>query len=133
VAACRAGASTRRYYGVTETLLTNYAWYDVNGYRHPWPVASLKPNDFGLFDMLGNATEWTYGLLNSDYPSGSKDAAADAPNTNAVSDSSNWVIRGRSFAFASQFVRSANRYGNLPTNRTYFYGFRPARTYPLSP
>jgi len=23
-----------------------------------WPVAGMKPNDFGLFDMLGNAFEW---------------------------------------------------------------------------
>jgi sulfatase modifying factor 1 len=95
-------------------------------------VASLKPNDFGLFDMLGNATEWVYGL-HSGYQSGSKDAAADAPNTNAVSDSDWRVMRGGSFVFGSPVVRSANRYGNLPTNQNTFYGFRPSRTYPLFP
>jgi formylglycine-generating enzyme required for sulfatase activity len=133
--ACRADASTSRYYGETETLLTNYAWYHDNADDHAWRVARLKPNDFGLFDMLGNASEWAYGLSGSGsgYPSGSKDAAADAPNTNAVSDSDWRVMRGGSFVFGSPVVRSANRYGNLPTNQNTFYGFRPSRTYHLSP
>jgi formylglycine-generating enzyme required for sulfatase activity len=84
--ACRAGASTSRYYGVTDTLLTNYAWYLLNAADHTWPVASLNPNDFGLFGMQGNAVEWVYDPVGG-YPSGSKDAV-DAPNANAVSDSS---------------------------------------------
>ena len=73
--ACRAGANTSRYYGLTERLLPNYAWYLVNADSHVWPVASLKPNDFGLFDMQGNAFEWCYDAW-SGYPYGSKDAVS---------------------------------------------------------
>ena len=51
--ACRAGTVTSRYYGLTDTLLAKYAWYEANGQNRTWPVGSLKPNDFGLFDMHG--------------------------------------------------------------------------------
>jgi formylglycine-generating enzyme required for sulfatase activity len=128
--ACRAGASTSRYYGVTETLLPNYAWYQANGAERTWPVASLKPNDFGLFDMQGNAFEWVYDEI-SGYPSGS--AAADAPNTSALSDSSRRVLRGGSFDVQASSVRSARRGDNVPAVRVVDHGFRPARTYHLSP
>jgi formylglycine-generating enzyme required for sulfatase activity len=42
------------YYGV----LSKIAWYDGNsgGVRHP--VATRQPNAYGLYDMLGNASEW---------------------------------------------------------------------------
>jgi len=43
------------------------------------------------------------------------------------------MIRGRSFVFVSQHVRSASRYGKKPTNYNHFYGFRPSRTYPRFP
>ena len=56
--ACRAGTITRFYFGQDDALLANYAWYRVNSGEHVWPVASLKPNDFGLFDMLGNVWQW---------------------------------------------------------------------------
>ena len=56
--ACRAGTITRFYFGQSDALLANYAWYQVNSGDHTWPVASLKPNDFGLFDMLGNVWQW---------------------------------------------------------------------------
>ena len=57
--ACRALATTARPYGETTALLGKYAWYMENSQQR-WmlPVGSLKPNDFGLFDMLGNAMEW---------------------------------------------------------------------------
>jgi formylglycine-generating enzyme required for sulfatase activity len=56
--ACRAGADTSRYYGSSETLLQHYAWYLANAEDHAWPVGMRKPNDFGLFDMHGNASTW---------------------------------------------------------------------------
>ncbi len=55
--ACRAATTTRRYYGDSSSLLRNYAWFEeVKGLRSH-PVGQLKPNELGLFDMLGNAHE----------------------------------------------------------------------------
>ena len=55
--ACRAGTTTIRYHGSSGALLPAYAWFGrpVDLLLHP--VARRKPNDFGLFDMLGNADE----------------------------------------------------------------------------
>ena len=52
--ACRAGAVTSRYYGLSAELLGKYARYLANSEEHAWPCGSLLPNDLGLFDMLGN-------------------------------------------------------------------------------
>ena len=130
--ACRAGANTSRYYGQTETLLPNYARYAANGDSHVWPVASLKPNDFGLFGMQGNAFEWCYGAYEV-YPSASKESAADAPKTDAVSETDSRLLRGGSFTHRLLDVRSADRFGGLLSSRGRSVGFRPSRTYNSSP
>ena len=56
--AIRAGATTGRYFGQTEDLLPRYAWYGQNSAYTTHPVGSLKPNDLGLFDALGNVWVW---------------------------------------------------------------------------
>jgi formylglycine-generating enzyme required for sulfatase activity len=61
--ACRAGAITSRHYGVAEAMLGDYAWYRGNSKDWTWPVGSKKPNDYGLFDMYGNAAEWCQDAL----------------------------------------------------------------------
>ncbi|MCH8073937.1 MAG: SUMF1/EgtB/PvdO family nonheme iron enzyme, partial [Proteobacteria bacterium] len=59
--ACRSKTVTSRYYGQTDELLGQYAWFIKNSANRSWPVGSLKPNDTGLFDMLGNVLEWCQG------------------------------------------------------------------------
>ena len=125
--ACRAGAKTIRYYGRTELLLPKYAWYQANSDVHTWPVATLKPNDFGLFDMHGNAYEWCYDAYRG-YPSAVNVRVDDAPNTDAVSNSKYRLLRGGSFYYQSPLIRSAQRIQNQPNYRNSYVGFRPART-----
>jgi len=126
--ACRAGATTSRYYGQSDTLLPQYAWYQLNGENHAWPVASLKPNDFGLFDMQGNACEWCYDAYRS-YPPDSEEAIEDAPGAEEVSETVRRLLRGGSFYFQASFIRSACRFSDQAANRSFNIGFRPARTY----
>jgi eukaryotic-like serine/threonine-protein kinase len=59
--ACRAGTVTRRYYGNdnNDDLLHHYVWLTQKGAElRLQPVGRLMPNDFGLFDMYGNVSEW---------------------------------------------------------------------------
>ena len=92
----------------------------------------MKPNDFGLFDMQGNAYEWCYDVYES-YPAASKEAAEDAPGTEAVSETARRVLRGGAFDVRPGLVRSAYRSYDLPSLRYDTIGFRPSRTYNLSP
>jgi formylglycine-generating enzyme required for sulfatase activity len=56
--AARAGADTSRFYGGSRELLGRYARYSANSDDRAWPVGRLLPNDFGLFDVYGNVSEW---------------------------------------------------------------------------
>ncbi|MCP4887000.1 MAG: SUMF1/EgtB/PvdO family nonheme iron enzyme [Planctomycetaceae bacterium] len=125
--ACRAGASTRRYYGAADSLLPKYAWYQSNGETHCWPVAQLKPNDFGLFDMQGNVIEWCYNTF-EDYPDNQEQVFPDTPITGEILETKPRLLRGGSYYLESSSVRSAYRYSSQPTDRIFTYGFRPSRT-----
>jgi formylglycine-generating enzyme required for sulfatase activity len=132
--ACRAGALTSRYFGESEELLGEYAWYTKNSLdRWMLPVGSLKPNDFGLFDMLGNALEWCQESVDP-YPTaaGGK-AVEDVEDKRDITDKFSRVLRGGSFVVRPGNVRSADRDWDVPSNRLSFVGFRPARTFPPSP
>jgi len=95
-------------------------------------VASLKPNDFGLFDMQGNVYEWCYDSYGS-YPTSTDGAASDEPSLDRIEDVDHRVLRGVSFADLPGSVRSACRLDFQPVNRLSINGFRPAKTYHLFP
>jgi formylglycine-generating enzyme required for sulfatase activity len=123
--ACRAGAMTSRYYGETEDLLGEYACYAKNSKDQLQVPGKLKPNDLGLFDMLGNAVEWCQNPigLNNKY-------VDDGEFEREIKDAQIRLLRGGSFPYAAPYARSACRGRNSPIYHDTFTGFRVARTFP---
>ena len=112
--ACRSGSQTSRFYGLSVELLPKYAWFLGNADPHDriWPVGMKKPNDFGLFDMLGNVWQW-------------------CETRTDVWGKEKRIGRGGSCSAWAWALRSA--YHNLQPelmNRNSNLGFRVARTFP---
>jgi formylglycine-generating enzyme required for sulfatase activity len=128
--AARAGAETARCYGQSPKLLRHYAHYDENAQDQAWPVGSLMPNDFGLFDVYGNVSEWCQNAHRSFSRSGTITLDVVQPTPPAVGKDR--ILRGGSFYNHEKYVRSARRLRSGPSNRSPHYGFRVARTQPTS-
>jgi len=123
--ACRAGAVTSYYYGVTEELLAEYGWYLKNSKDRTWPVGGKKPNDLGLFDMNGNVWNWSQG----DYSVEGGGTLEDKEDTLQALSTYIRGLRGGSFESAASSVGSGSRIRQAPTSRQNDVGFRPARTF----
>ena len=128
--AARAGTTTARHFGDHDTLLTQYAWYDTNSKQvRAHPVAQLRPNQWGLHDMLGNVWEWTFDRSRP-YPDGSSVTEDSEDQDLRVSNDMARTRRGGSFTYDWSTVRSAHRGATtyFPNQTRDSVGFRVART-----
>ncbi len=116
--AARAGTTTAFYGGdivssqneacPDDVNLDPIAWYCANAGPMTHPVAKKAPNAFGLYDMLGNAYEWT----GSDFTSYAWGDGSDATLTDpdgTVDDGEEKVFRGGAFNIDPTVCRAANR------------------------
>jgi formylglycine-generating enzyme required for sulfatase activity len=134
--ATRAGSVTRHSFGDSEELLAQYGWYALNSQTRLMPVARLKPNDFGLFDMHGNVWCWCQNVYDS-HPSGAAGQVfEDQEEKNlTVNPEKDLVIRGGCYKdkkdgpnLALGAQRSAGRWPGIQWSSNELIGFRVART-----
>jgi formylglycine-generating enzyme required for sulfatase activity len=90
------------------------------------PVGSFKPNAFGLYDMHGNVWQWVDDCFNpyQEKPEALKTTGAAWTSGNC----SRRVVRGGSWDYYPQLLRSAYRHWFTTVIRSDFLGFRVART-----
>lgn len=128
--ASRAGTLTRTYFG--DTLTSTQANFDgTRPYTgsepgpdlgRPAEVGSYPGNAWGLHDTIGNLSEWCLDWYRTKLKGGVDPVqllpAPDRPIAQRI-------VKGASYDGRGRYCRSANRYFDVPENRSGVVGFRP--------
>jgi formylglycine-generating enzyme required for sulfatase activity len=111
--ACRAGTNTAYFFGEDPKLLDDYAWYKDNSKNKYKKVGQKKPNPWGLYDMIGNVSEWTLDQYDSAYFS----VIAGKSKDPVIPPSSRYPrsLRGGSFLDEAGALRSSARGHSEPS------------------
>ncbi len=123
--ACRAGTTTRFYFGDDANQLGDYAWYDGNSQNTTHPVGQKKPNAWGLHDMSGNVWEWCEDDWHNNYIGAPTDGSAWFIKNDNRSQSRK-CLRGGSWGSSPVNCRSADRIRDFPDYDYSSNGFRVA-------
>jgi formylglycine-generating enzyme required for sulfatase activity len=108
--AARAGTAANRYGD-----LDRIAWYDSNSDKRTHDVGQKEPNAWGLYDMLGNVSQWTSDLYTDSY------GASTGPDS-----VKSRAVRGGSWSQIPLLVTASYRLKGAPRGRNDFIGVRCA-------
>jgi len=139
--ACRAGTTTPYFSGTDPESMDAFAWYEDTYDEGTEPVATKKPNAFGLYDMQGNVREWVFDFYAPDAYS-QKEFNPLHVNPGGPLKGDVHVARGGAYGSPVDELRSAARFPEMewwraedpqePKSRWWlpkrpFIGFRVAR------
>ena len=110
--ACRAGSSSKYFFGDDEGELEKYAWYNKNSKNVYHKVGQLQPNAFGLYDMLGNVAEWVLDQYDENYFTKMKEGEVD-PELKPSSRHPR-LLKGGSYVANAAELRCASKIKWLP-------------------
>ncbi len=106
--------------------------YTEDGYLIPSQVASFDPNDYGLFDMSGNVSEWTADTYDPTAPTFTHDMNTAYNYPSKTTDTRlmrRKVIRGGSWKDVGAYLQCGVRDYENQTKRSPAIGFRCVRSY----
>jgi formylglycine-generating enzyme required for sulfatase activity len=122
--ACRAGSDAEFCGG---DIADQLSWNSLNSgsylFHSPHPVATKKPNAFGLFDMSGNVWEWVEDTYFPNYVGAPADGSARLGGAMRV-------LRGGSWGKDPKYSRTTARTRFSSNFRDFSHGFRVALTLP---
>ena len=122
--ACRAGTSTKYYFGNDQDQLKEHTWYKENS-NETHSIGEKKPNQWGLYDLYGNVWELCQDNWHGNYENAPSDSSARTSNKSSLR-----VMRGASWSNNPSNCRSAYRNS---CNRDLYVddiGFRVVRVAP---
>ncbi len=125
---CRATTTTRFFFGEDERHLSDYAWWMLNSNERTQPVGRLRPNPFGLFDIVGNSHEWCQDAMDVVPVVGGDSVLAGVPAELRLLRDTTRVLRGANYRSPARNCRSAYRFEYPPEQHYSILGFRIART-----
>jgi len=113
--ACRANTVTETYAPIDQI-----AWYGENFFKDsPHPVGMKLPNNFGLYDMLGNVWQWCQDWAQIYSPNPQID-----PKGPSTGDSK--IRRGAASCISKNEMRASHRWDNPKDWKSEWDGFRLA-------
>jgi sulfatase modifying factor 1 len=92
-----------------------------DGYAYTSPVGTFATNGFGLYDMQGNAWQWTEDCWHANYIGAPSDGSAWL-----LGDCSRYVLRGGAWSSLPTGLRAASRLSSDSLYRASFFGLRVA-------
>ena len=141
--ACRAGSQSSYSFGDDFNELSDYAWFKDNSGNKYQKVGLKLPNNWGLYDMHGNVSEWTLDAYSSTTYLKSLQNLSKNPYTKPLKLYPR-VVRGGSWKNSHYRLRSASRQASskqwkkqdpqIPRSKWWhtdaqFVGFRVVRPY----
>jgi formylglycine-generating enzyme required for sulfatase activity len=115
--ACRAGTSTRYYWGDSDSEAGEYAWYYA---QRTHPVGQLRGNSWGLYDMSGNVSEFCRDVFQEYSSSAQRDPEGPWYGSHRI-------VRGGGWGSEAKYIRSASRAMRTPISAGRNTGFRVVR------
>ena len=109
------GGSTASRYGELDVV----AWYRENSDAKAHPVGEKQVNGFGLFDMLGNVSEWVHDHYDANYYQTSPAQDPEGPSSGNFR-----VLRGLGWDDVHRLVRVSQRQFSEPSAKLADGGFR---------
>ena len=83
---CRAGSSTKWHHSDRDNEIDEVAWHAGNSGATTREVGQKAPNDWGLYDLHGNISEWTTTLIDDKYVTKGGSWLTESESTRVTAD-----------------------------------------------